>query len=129
MWHEESEPKQLSSYARIYQVVRQIPCGRVATYGQIAAICGLGTARTVGYAMAAITVKDVPWQRVVNSAGKISVRAAGKEDPTQRRLLMQEGVVFDSRGRVNFDIVGWEGPDMDWLEENGYLPAPRPVNR
>ena len=127
--YDEQAPEATPLYDRIYTVVRQIPSGRVATYGQIAAICGLGTARTVGYAMAALSEKDVPWQRVINAQGKISARAGGREDSSQRRLLMDEGVVFDRRGRVDFDIVGWEGPDMDWLEDHGFFPAPRPTNR
>ena len=121
--------KTTSLYDRIYEVVRQIPPGRVATYGQIASICGLGTARTVGYAMSAVNRSDIPWQRVLNAEGKISRRADGNEDSTQRRLLMGEGVVFDKRGRVNFDIAGWEGPDMDWLDQYGCFPAPRPARR
>ena len=126
----EAKPAQKPGlYERIYQVVREIPPGRVATYGQVAAIVGSGSARTVGYAMAAVTAPDVPWQRVLNSQGRISVRAGGSEDDEQRRRLGEEGVVFDTRGRVDFEQVGWSGPDMDWLDAHGFFPAPRPWNR
>ncbi|MBS37908.1 MAG: cysteine methyltransferase [Thiotrichales bacterium] len=118
-----------STYDKIYQVVREIPPGRVATYGQIAEIVGLGGARQVGYAMAAVKARDIPWQRVLNSRGQVSVRAAGVPDTEQRRLLTEEGVVFDARGRVDFELVGWSGPDIDWLDDNGFFPALRPWNR
>lgn len=117
-----------SLYERIYGVVQQIPPGRVATYGQVATIVGSG-ARTIGYAMAALRRRDVPWQRVLNSEGRISRRAHGAEDSRQRELLTAEGVFFDRRGRVDLDAVGWEGPDMDWLDENDCFPAPRPATR
>ena len=119
----------MQPYQRIYKVVCQIPHGRVATYGQIAAICGLGTARTVGYAMAALFEDDVPWQRVINAQGRVSARVGGEEDKEQRKYLMDEGVVFDRLGRVDFRIFGWEGPDMDWLERNGCFPAVSPRTR
>ena len=123
------EKNKSTLYPKIYRVVKEIPVGRVATYGQIAAIVGSGTARTVGYAMAALRLPDVPWQRVLNSQGRISQRADGAEDPGQRRLLSEEGVLFDRLGRVDFDQVGWEGPDMGWLDDNGFFPAHRPRSR
>ena len=129
MSNTEREKKKSRLYPNIYKVVREIPPGRVATYGQVAAIAGSGSARTVGYAMAALKLEDVPWQRVLNSQGRISVRADGGEDPHQRRLLTEEGVVFDRLGRVDFDRVGWEGPDMGWLDDNGFFPAPRPRSK
>ena len=126
---DEPSDRRRTLYERIYQVVREIPPGRVATYGQVAAIVGIGSARQVGYAMSAVRSPDVPWQRVLNSQGRISVRADGAEDNRQRSLLMEEGVVFDTGGRVDFDVVGWSGPDLDWLEANDCHPAPRPWNR
>ena len=125
----EPEKKKSTLYPKIYQVVREIPPGRVATYGQVAAIVGSGSARTVGYAMAALRREDVPWQRVLNSQGRISERADGGEDSHQRQLLIAEGVLFDRLGRVDFERVGWEGPDMGWLDDNGFFPAPRPRSR
>ncbi len=116
-------------YERIYAVVQQVPAGQVATYGQIAAIVGRGTARTVGYAMAALRREDVPWHRVINREGRISARADGAPDPRQRERLVEEGVLFDRRGRVDLDASGWDGPDPRWLDAHGFHPAPRPPAR
>ncbi len=116
----------VSLYGQIYTVTEQIPPGRVATYGQIAAIVGRGcTARQVGYAMAALKAEDrsIPWQRVINSQGRISLRP-GQGAILQRQLLQAEGVEFDAAGSVDFNRFGWEGPDWQWLEENGFNPAP-----
>lgn len=98
------------AYARIYAVVRKIPRGRVATYGQVAALAGLpGRARQVGYALHALSDGRVPWHRVVNARGCISPRA---DEPggsvTQRIRLEQEGVQFDARGRIPLDRFGWK---------------------
>lgn len=110
-------------YERIYTAVRQIPPGRVATYGQIAAMVGGCTARMVGYALAALPYEnDVPWQRVINRAGKISPRSSGHGSSIQQQILEAEGVVFDERRRVDFRVYGWAGPDADWLAENGFAP-------
>lgn len=86
----------VSSYARIYAMVRRIPRGRVATYGQIAKLAGMpGHARQVGYALHALTsATAVPWQRVVNASGKISLRPI-TGGITQRLLLEKEGVRFN----------------------------------
>ena len=86
-----------NSYPRIYAVVSRIPKGRVATYGQVAALAGLPRqARLVGYAMHALPAgSDVPWHRVVNAAGKISIRSNGLgHDELQAQLLRREGVRF-----------------------------------
>lgn len=111
-------------YERIYAVVRQIPPGQVATYGQIAGIVGGCTARMAGYAMAALPFDtDVPWQRVINAQGKVSPRSGGQGGAMQRQVLEEEGVQFDSRDRVDFDQVGWPGPDWGWLEQHGFHPG------
>lgn len=105
-------------YERIYAVVRQIPPGKVATYGQIAAIVGSCTARMVGYALAALPFDtDVPWQRVINRLGKVSPRSGGAGSALQRQLLETEGVHFDHEGRVDFTKVGWNGPERKCLRE------------
>lgn len=121
-----SDLKDAPVYERIYAVVRKIPAGQVATYGQIAAIVGKCTPRMVGYAMAALPFDtDVPWQRVINRQGKISLRAGGSGGALQRQLLGAEGVHFDlQKATINFDEVGWLGPDWEWLEANGFNPAP-----
>jgi methylated-DNA-protein-cysteine methyltransferase-like protein len=81
--------------------VKKIPRGRVATYGQIAVLAGLaGHARQVGYALAALTDESVPWHRVVNAQGEISMRGESHYEIRQRRLLEREGVVFDAKGRI-----------------------------
>ena len=97
------------SYARIYAVVRRIPRGRVATYGQVAELAGLpGHARRVGYALHALPdATALPWHRVINAAGGVSVRAWPGAELTQRRLLEEEGVEFDLRGRVRLAKVRW----------------------
>jgi len=98
-------------YQRIYAIVRQIPPGKVASYGQIARIVGGCTPRMVGYAMSALKNaaegEEVPWQRVINSQGKISVFGDGIGNAIQRQLLEQEGVHFDLDGRVDFSQYGW----------------------
>lgn len=101
-------PKPAGAYARIYRVVRRIPRGRVASYGQIAKLAGGCTARMVGYAMASVpSDEDLPWHRVINSRGTISPRAGGDGHLVQRALLEAEGVVFDRKGRVDWDRWGW----------------------
>ena len=101
-----------SSYCRIYAVVRSIPTGRVATYGQIATLAGLpGHARQVGYALNALPEgHDVPWHRVINAKGQISTRSERGFDDLQRVLLEAEDVVFDAKERVSLEEFGWR-PD------------------
>ena len=96
-----------SLYQRIYGFVRQIPAGSVTTYGQLSRLVGC-TARTVGFAMAALpNDTDVPWHRVINSQGKISKRADGDRDVLQRELLASEGVNFDTGGSVDLHRDAW----------------------
>jgi len=94
--------------ARIYAIVRAIPRGRVATYGQIAQLAGLpGHARLVGYALAALeTDSGVPWHRVVNAQGGISLAADSHAARAQRALLKAEGVAMPG-GRVPLDRYRW----------------------
>ena len=98
-----------SSYSRIYAVVRRIPRGRVATYGQVASLAGLaGHARQVGYALHAMaTERPVPWHRVVNARGEISRRSGPGEDAIQRQLLEREGVRFDDTNRLELIRYRW----------------------
>jgi methylated-DNA-protein-cysteine methyltransferase-like protein len=97
------------SYQRIYAVVRRVPRGRVATYGQVAALAGLpGHARQVGYALHALPKgTGLPWHRVINAKGEVSRRRRPGEELSQRMLLEREGVRFDTRGRVALTRVGW----------------------
>ena len=95
-------------YQQIYATVRRIPRGRVATYGQIAKITGGCTARMVGYAMSALPPElNVPWHRVINSQGKVSVRKRGDGADDQRKMLELEGIRFDHKGRVDLSKVRW----------------------
>jgi methylated-DNA-protein-cysteine methyltransferase-like protein len=95
-------------YDRIYAVVRRIPRGRVATYGQIADLAGLdGRARQVGYALRTLTTAGVPWHRVVNARGQISARAEPGGDLIQRQLLEREGVKFDTADRLELEHYRW----------------------
>jgi alkylated DNA nucleotide flippase Atl1/predicted HAD superfamily phosphohydrolase YqeG len=104
-----SKPSE-SSYTRIYAVVNRIPAGRVATYGQVAALAGLpGHARQVGYALNALPDGHcIPWHRVINSKGQISTRAESGLDNLQLVLLEAEGVVFEKKQRVSLQEYGWE---------------------
>src|SRR5215210_9355682 len=99
-----------SSYQRIYAVVRRIPRGRVATYGQVASLAGLsGHARQVGYALNALPDGTVvPWHRVVNAAGRISTRATPGGELVQQLLLEKEGVRLDGRGRSPLEQLRWQ---------------------
>ncbi|MCX5911344.1 MAG: MGMT family protein [Deltaproteobacteria bacterium] len=107
------EGRNITRYEQIYEAVRRIPPGKVATYGQIAKIVGRCTARMVGYAMAALPAgSGVPWQRVINHKGEISTRSRGDGDLRQRRLLQEEGIRFDRKGRVNLKKVRWAGPEL-----------------
>lgn len=108
-------------YKRIYLLVRQIPRGQVATYGQIAEIVGNCTARMAGYAMAAAP-DDVPWQRVINAQGKVSPRADDWGAEAQRVRLRDEGIELDEAGRIDLARYRWPGPDVEWLLENDFLP-------
>ena len=90
-------------------MVKRIPKGKVATYGQVARIVGRCTARMVGYATAAVpNGSRVPWQRVINSQGMISVRSHGDGDERQRVLLEKEGVKFDAKGKVDLKVFQWQ---------------------
>ena len=98
-----------STYPRIYAVVRRIPRGRVLSYGEVARLAGLpGHARQVGYAMHALPGGTaVPWHRVVNAQGGISLRKAGSGQVTQRILLEREGVEFNWKDRIDLKKFGW----------------------
>ncbi len=106
-------PGQASFFVLVCQVVRRIPPGKVATYGQIARLLGVPhAARTVGWALRAVPEgSDVPWQRVINFRGAISL-ATGQGADLQRALLEEEGVVFDAQGCVDLKLYGWAGLDL-----------------
>ena len=100
--------RQSSLYDRIYAVVRQVPHGRVATYGQVARLAGLPRrARLVGYALhAAPDGLQLPWHRIINASGRISLpRESGHYD-YQKALLVAEGVTFRSE-RIDLSRFQW----------------------
>lgn len=118
-----SPPDRMAYFELVWEVVRQIPPGRVSTYGRIAGFVppqkGMSErayevrgARMVGGAMAACPA-DVPWQRVINSQGKVSLRKGGGGEE-QRAILESEGVEFDDKDRVDLKRYLWDGP------QNGY---------
>jgi len=97
-------------HRRIHAAVRRIPRGRVATYGEIARVAGIGgQPRLVGYALAALPDdSNVPWHRVVNAQGRVSPRANPGPDRVQRALLEREGVRFDAQGRIDLARHRWQ---------------------
>jgi len=114
-----SPPKKDEFNQKVWALVRQIPPGKVCTYGQVAALVGPPAgmdpksflafgARWVGGAMAACP-EDVPWQRVINAQGKVSLRPGGGGSH-QRDLLEAEGVIFDEHDRVDLKTFAWERP-------------------
>lgn len=96
-------------FNRFYRVIRRIPRGRVATYGQIARMAGLPAhARYVGYALATLSKKSVPWHRVINAKGEISKRGTPQFAFRQRALLEKEGVVFGQNDRLSLKTYQWK---------------------
>jgi methylated-DNA-protein-cysteine methyltransferase related protein len=98
------------TYEKIYAVVRRIPRGKVATYGQIARLAGFpGAARQVGYAMHALPSSTrVPWHRVISAPGQIAKRADPDGARWQRLKLEREGIVVDPAGRISLHRFGWK---------------------
>ena len=116
--HFSSPPNRAVFNAQVWQIVRMIPAGQAATYGQIAALIPAPdgfdprsyksfSPRWVGGAMACCPA-GVPWQRVINSQGKISL--SGGSQSHQKELLEEEGVEFDERGKIDLKRFGWAGP-------------------
>ena len=107
---------------KVYEIVGEIPVGRVMTYGQIAAILGEGyTPRTIGYVMHAADTQNVPWQRVINSQGACSTGRMTVPVNLQQQILEDEGVIFNEKGRCDLKIYQWS-PDN--FEENEYEQQP-----
>ncbi|MCB1184724.1 MGMT family protein [bacterium] len=100
----------LAKYDAILATVQSIPPGRVATYGQVAAESGWpGRARLVGRALGLLPPDSaVPWHRVVNAAGRISLRGDGASVAEQAQLLASEGVVVSAAGRIDLRRFGWQ---------------------
>jgi methylated-DNA-protein-cysteine methyltransferase-like protein len=121
-----SPPDPIIFNQQVWEIVRRVPPGRVATYGEIARLIPIPEGmdpkaylafapRWVGGAMAACP-GDVPWQRVINSKGEISTRPGAQ---TQRQLLEEEGLQFDQRGKIDLKTFGWQ--DSDEESDQPYL--------
>lgn len=118
----------------VWDIVRQIPEGQVSTYGQIASMIPVYedvdpnqmkrlAPRWVGTAMRKTPKGEgVPWQRVINSQGKISFPEGSPQAENQRHMLEMEGIEFDGKDKVNFKIYAWEGPNYEYLESNDLVP-------
>jgi methylated-DNA-protein-cysteine methyltransferase related protein len=106
---------------RVYEIVRQIPRGRVMTYGQIAEILGEGyTPRTVGFVMHA-AYDGVPWQRVINSQGACSTGNLTLPENKQQLILESEGIVFDEKGRCSLKRYRWQPEGLKVEDEQPSL--------
>jgi methylated-DNA-protein-cysteine methyltransferase-like protein len=99
------------TYERIWSVVRRVPRGRVATYGQVAALAGFASQpRLAGYALHALPAESaVPWHRIVNARGCISLPAIDGQYSLQRAMLEAEGIVFLGE-RIDLRRHGWKAP-------------------
>ena len=102
----------MTAYSRIYAIVRRIPRGRVATYGQIAEVAGVPRhARQVGYALRALdSARDpdaIPWHRVINAQGEVSARAFPGYEELQRTLLEEEGIEIGAGDRIDLERWRW----------------------
>ncbi len=132
----------LPFYKIVWEIVRQIPAGAAATYGQIASMipapegvdpvdyARLG-ARWVGDAMNAVSHVDepnIPWHRVINAKGGISLPDTSKAAALQRGRLRAEGILLASSERVDLDEFGWEGPSAVWVEQHKLHP-PRTIKK
>ena len=96
-------------HERIFDMVEAIPVGKVATYGQIGSMVGGCSGQLVGFALASLRYaasRKVPWQRVINRQGKISL--TGPDAALQRALLEDEGVLFDADGAIDLAEFGWK---------------------
>jgi methylated-DNA-protein-cysteine methyltransferase-like protein len=135
-------PDSESFFRLVWTIVRQVPRGMVTTYGQVASMIPppLGVQAAdydrlgpvwVGKAMNAVSSVDetaVPWQRVINSQGEISLPEGSRTALEQRQRLEAEGVEFDAKGRVNLNRWGWNGPAEEWLAEMNLRP-PRLIRK
>lgn len=104
---------------RVYEIVCEIPVGRVMTYGQIAEILGQGyTPRTIGYVMHAADTEKIPWQRVINAQGACSTGKMTLPVNLQQKMLEDEAVKFNEKGRCDLKIYLWSPEEFEKKEEN-----------
>jgi methylated-DNA-protein-cysteine methyltransferase-like protein len=117
----------LNFYEQVYAVVRRVPPGQVTSYGRVASMLGApNAARAVGYALRALKDKeddpvyrDIPWQRVVNSQGRISIVNPEYSGSQQADMLMAEGVVVSEELSIDLDVYLWSG--LHWVEVDDIL--------
>jgi len=106
-------------YERIYRVVGEIPKGTVTTYGQVARNAGGCSPRNVGYALSALPDDlDLPWHRVINRQGRISLRSGPGGELIQREMLESEGVVFNENDQVDLGRYGWSSFPEEMLSDS-----------
>lgn len=109
-WKDTAKMSRVTTYDRIYLVIRRVPRGRVATYGQVAELAKASGPRQVGYALHALPEgHDLPWHRIINARGMISLDSVMGGANLQRALLEAEEVVFDANGRVDLKRFQWKG--------------------
>lgn len=132
----------------VWEIVRQVPTGTVSTYGQIASMIPVPSdmdaddfrrlaPKWVGDALNAVSFRDldgqpvapgVPWWRIINSKGGISMPRGSSAAHQQRQRLSAENVHFDARGLVNLSVFGWEGPPQSWLDDHHFT-KPEPLRK
>jgi len=97
-------------FQKILEIVKQIPAGRVATYGQIAAMAGTQNPRLVGFALSSCSDnQDIPWFRVIKSKGSISFPEESNGFKIQYSLLIKDGITFDDKNKINLKQYRWNG--------------------
>ncbi len=109
----------INFFEQVYRLVRQVPPGKVTSYGAIARMLdNPHAARTVGWALHGLPEgSDVPWHRVINSRGRISTSCREHGADHQRALLESEGIEFDEYGYTDWDRFGWDGLPWPEVEE------------
>jgi methylated-DNA-protein-cysteine methyltransferase-like protein len=133
-------PDRPGFYALVWEIVKQIPAGRVTTFSQVASMipppegvkaedyAKLG-ARWVGDALNRVSLVDeptIPWHRVINVRGTSSLPENSEGAALQRGRLRADGVMPADSEAVDLALYGWEGPDPAWLAERDLLP-PKPI--
>jgi methylated-DNA-protein-cysteine methyltransferase-like protein len=115
-----------SFYEQVYDLVRQIPRGQVTSYGRVAQMLGRpNAARAVGYALSALkdepdtAAREVPWHRVINSQGRITISNREHSAEDQAKLLRAEGVMVNDDLRIDLEHYLWRG--LHWLEIDDIL--------
>ncbi len=134
-------PDPTTFFPVVWTIVRRVPQGVVSTYGQVASMIPPVpdvppedyvrlAPKWVGEALNAVSFRDldgqpiapgVPWWRIINSKGGISMPAGSNAAYQQRVRLVAESVTFDVRGCVSLDVFGWDGPDDEWLQKHSLL--------